>query len=474
MQTHRCDSLLLIIFCCLAALPGLAVYPNAPITDITLYADVQATNLYRLTNGVYRHDFWAPGPASPAKPHWLAARIHSKHDRITVTLDAPDAGSISSIGDSSFNSYRIEVSDNSTDGRDGTWQPVVTNAANPFVAMGHVIPFAGRSWVKIVFTGANSWPNTGLEELHLYDSSLEADDSWYVIGDSITYYGYSWVGRGGLVGDMPVACYYPGQVHARDARYTPAMYAVGFPGSASSGLWNGGWRDGVFDSFPCARYVCLAFGMNDCWQMAGTNEYMQCVQSMIDRIKQHGQVPILFRTIQPTDSPEHDRRVQQFNQALAALEAKNHLTPGPDYYAAFTNAGGKFSADGVHPNSAGVQAMHACWAQTMLSNVYSGAWVGSLRISNATARVVAKRGGQWQISAQADVACVAGTVTNVMLDARALGAGTVPMNGAGATRSATFTTKKMRVPYGEYIVIAVSADNGDRSSVTLPTPIPEG
>lgn len=92
---------------------------------------------------------------------------------------------------------------------------------------------------------------------------------------------------------------------------------------------------------------------------------------MIDAVLKAGKVPVLPKIPSSTNKDVGDN-VGYYNAVVDKLyeEYGDKLVHGPDFDDFFSKNTWGLSADGVHPNSEGYEAMKKLWAETMYENVY--------------------------------------------------------------------------------------------------------
>jgi lysophospholipase L1-like esterase len=119
--------------------------------------------------------------------------------------------------------------------------------------------------------------------------------------------------------------------------------------------------DGVLAEHPGARFVGLAFGTNDVWGRMTVEQFRANMQTLIDRVRAAGRMPVLA-TI--PYSPESElAALPAYNQVIRDLETSNGLPPGPDLYALTLANESLIMPDGVHMTPVGSQAIQRAWAE---------------------------------------------------------------------------------------------------------------
>jgi lysophospholipase L1-like esterase len=267
--------------------------------------------------------------------------------------------------------YHIDVSADSTDGVDGTWEQVVDVTANPVNNRGHSFAFSGKSWLRFVVTaapagsmGANGQPGVVIDELSLYDLSSTptgpAPDSWFFFGDSITQLAYR-----RDIGSMNM---FDAQVAATHGAYFPAMLNGGVGGDdlvkALARI------DQALELNPDFKYFAIAFGTNDAWgnQSPVAKNFEAQLRQLITKVEAAGRVPVLARI--PSSTHEENgapafTTLPEFNAIIDKLQAELGLPAGPDMFQVIADTAASLGEDGVHPVATGYIAMNRAWASAV-------------------------------------------------------------------------------------------------------------
>src|SRR5262245_31867887 len=152
-----------------------------------------------VVDGTYHGGAWSAGRPTPAAPAWVAIQVGAGPTRLLVVWD--DGGTYNYEDMPGTNvyglpaAYRVEVSNDSSNGQDGTWANVVTVPSNTVRTRAHAIDFTGQSWVKLTLTGTPAAAPNGVAigEIDVHDISGQSgipEDTWLFMGDSITAFAY--------------------------------------------------------------------------------------------------------------------------------------------------------------------------------------------------------------------------------------------------------------------------------------------
>jgi lysophospholipase L1-like esterase len=254
-------------------------------------------------------------------------------------------------------SYTIATSADSTNGRDGTWREAVRVTGNTARTREHRFPFAGARWVRMTVTNAVAGPlgNTFvIDEIELHDASNGIDDSVFFLGDSITSATFA-----RCPANQPS---FAELVH----RSTPERFPAMIDGGVDS--VNSGYGVSVIQDWlalnPDFHIWAIGYGTNDAWQKVPPAIFEAHLQSMVERIKAAGRVPIIARIPFAAKGPT-DADVRALNGVIDLVTARNGLLPGPDLYAWFSSHPDELSRDGVHPSDAGTRSINRLWYEAL-------------------------------------------------------------------------------------------------------------
>jgi len=148
------------------------------------------TNHAKAIDNGYGYDVVDPGALLITAGDWIALNLGSGPSQILVGLSADDQGGVSgSYVVNAFEAYRLQVSNNSTNGADGTWTTLVTVTGNPIFCREHKLAFTGYSWLKVIF---DTTTGGQFDELDVWDASTTSDNTFAFVGDSITVRSLAW------------------------------------------------------------------------------------------------------------------------------------------------------------------------------------------------------------------------------------------------------------------------------------------
>ncbi|HSN14734.1 MAG TPA: GDSL-type esterase/lipase family protein [Anaeromyxobacteraceae bacterium] len=305
-----------------------------------------------LVDGVYRTGpKWGGGRPSPDRPAWAAIEIGRGPTRLLLSWTSSGNHDYWDQFYGAPVDYRIEVSGDSTNGRDGTWRTVVDVKDNPAHGRAHSFPFDGMRWVRMSVTRlpekVNFW-GLFLDEIDVHDLSDGGNDVWAFLGDSITC---ETADRG-----TPRRPAFQDQIAARHPGYRPATINVGlaryktFEALAKI--------DQLLALNPDAHVWAILIGAND-----GTPEMVRdSLGPLIDRIKAAGRIPVVARIMFQTKyGPDY---AAGKNVMLDAVVRAKGLAPGPDLYGWF-KAHPERLRDGLHPDDAGTIEVNRMWAEAV-------------------------------------------------------------------------------------------------------------
>jgi len=339
---------------------GLAPVPNPIVSRFKpVFASPSDVAGY-LTDGRYSDGhFWLGGRPSVANPSWAAIKIGTGYSKVLLSWTASASFNYDETDFGSPDSYDIQVSGDSTNGADGSWATVASASNVQVRTRAHSFDFTGKSWVKMVIksTPANSQTGVQIDEIDVHDLSAGGNDTWFFFGDSITAL---WADRS----DDPAATHQPSFAalvnHSGPAHF-PAMIDGGHGGEVVSGALAN------LDTFlawnPDYHYWGISFGMNDSSSNnQDTASFRTGLQSMIDRLKAAGKVPVLARIPYAKDGAHNF--IPQYNAVIDDLTVQNGLLPGPDSYAYFIAHQTEYM-DLIHPNDTGCRSWNRLWYLAM-------------------------------------------------------------------------------------------------------------
>lgn len=301
--------------------------------------------------------FWQLDPSK--LPGWCALNIGKGPKQLLFawysdySFDYLDDTSLAPRG------YTIAVSSNSSNGQDGTWQTVLTVTDNQARAREHLIPFAGKSWVKMTVTAGEphaSQPEIRIDELQAFDASALGQQTYVFSGDSITAMGYN-----RFAGNLPA---FADLVHTCFPTHDALTLDEGFGGWTSDGAAQniGAW----LTLNPDMHEWLVEWGTNDALNNVAPATFRANVQAVVTAIMQVGGVPILAHIPYSAQTlPGLDSEIQSLNAVIDDVANTNGLTKGPDLYTLFKDHPSYLGPDGLHPSAAGAAAMNAAWYQVL-------------------------------------------------------------------------------------------------------------
>lgn len=369
MPAHRPGVIIAIVLACaqrVESAPGASTSTRTHLSP-GKRAFASEGNAALLTDGAYRSpNAWSfdPSHCTPASPCWAAVHVGRGATKLLVDWSYQDGGGnfdTQAWGGQTIRAYSIAVSDDSTNGRDGTWtlardarsgMPLVVSG-NTLVQRSHVIEFARSSWVKIAITSSSA---NEIDEIDLWDAS-SFEDSFFFHGDSITVRCASLRGTAPGWGEQPS---FQATMHDAQPDRFPLQVGAGIvsygASQASSAI------AGYTSLFAPVRYWFLAMGTNDL--CGGAAAYVVAAQAWIDAVKTAGGIPILVHPIWANDNTSYcSSNGASFNAAIDLLVARNKLRPAVPLYEATFGHSEYFDAGDVHPNAAGCAAWNRTFAK---------------------------------------------------------------------------------------------------------------
>jgi lysophospholipase L1-like esterase len=301
----------------------------------------------------------ADAAAAPPSPPWIAAQVAAGPTRLLLMWSDPGFSDYTNLTDgNSPTAYRIEVSGDSTNGSDGTWDKVVEVTDNPVRNRAHSFPFVGKSWVRFVVTApAPGRADVRIDEIELHDLTSSGDgrpsDTWFFMGDSITAGAFKRNLRGPF--DQLIHAAHPGQA--------PIMLNGGIGGELSAmGLQH---IDLWLTLNPDFTHFAILYGTNDSWgdKDAASSGMQANMEMIVQKVLAAGRVPILGRI--PYATMAH-ATVPSFNAIIDQISTNDGLPCGPDFYGWFETHPTQLGSDGVHPNDIGYISMNQLWADVAM------------------------------------------------------------------------------------------------------------
>ncbi len=353
-------------------LPGRVQRPNL-IVSRSATAFSSPANGAAVIDGQYHNGGWSAGSPSDAAPSWVALRLAAGPTRLLLSWDDGGTYNYQDLpGTMVYGlpaAYHVDVSADSTDGVDGTWEAVATVADNSVRTRAHAFDFTGKSWVKLVITAPPPAAPNGVSigEIDVHDISATGsglpEDTWFFMGDSITAFAYD---RAGV--HQPS---FAAGVNSAVSAFYPAMINGGIGGETSAGALLR--LPDTLSRNPDYRFFILGYGTNDAANsQIPVAQFKANLQSMVDLVKAAGREPIIPH-IPPSADGSH-AAIPDYNTAIDELTAANDLVVGADLYAYFNSdtalftcppCGGTRMTDNLHPNDTGLAGMNRAWSEAM-------------------------------------------------------------------------------------------------------------
>lgn len=259
--------------------------------------------------------------------------------------------------------YYIEVSPS---GADGSWTKVVEVTGAPddttYRSREHSFDFSGMSYVRMTLTKLVSNqgnPDSQIGEIEIHDISEGSEDTWAVVGlgqSRDTYHGHTGM--------------FPELIHGDHAAYYPALVDLAEAGGQAQDLVTS--IDDLIALNPDFHFWILAYGEGDAENNRSPEEtdFKASMQTVIDKLKAAGKVPLL-PTIEKTTDSNHTT-IGDFNTVIAQLVAENDLPPAADLWTLFSTkpdllctSGCESGHDGIDFSDDGVTAVNQLWATTL-------------------------------------------------------------------------------------------------------------
>jgi len=337
------------------AAPAITLLPNPLLSrgrPVAGWAPARFNRPERAVDGDYRSS-WDVGRPTAAEPAWIAIDVGKGPTRVLLAWSANGSPDYEETDYGSPGSYRIEVSGDSTDGKNGAWTTVTTVARVTTHGAAHAFDFAGKRWVKMVVTGVPAESPNGVQisEIDVHDASSGASDTWFFMGDSITALAFGRAQQPSFA-----TC-----VHDRHASFFPVMLDGGIGGTTSR---DGAARvDDWIAENPDARFWAIGYGSNDsAGHATDASSFRNDMRKIVSRLRAAGRVPILASIPYSTDG-QHEG-IPSFNRAIEEIRSESSLPAGPDLYAWFFAHPNELR-DGLHPNERGVDSMNRLWADAV-------------------------------------------------------------------------------------------------------------
>lgn len=219
----------------------------------------------------------------------------------------------------------------------------VTNSS-PYHSRQHLIDMTGNNWVRINVTGitGSAGNNNVSLNMDVHDAHAGTQDSWLVLGDSITQRGFMHDEQGGIGSILPqqIATLFPA--------YFPVWECGGMGG------WTAADAQTNFATFLAlfpGKFIMLNFGTNDA-NLGGTfvTNFQSNMQSMITSALAAGKTVVIPTIPWINTTAQAQANVLTLNGQIATLIASNPgCIAGPDLYTFFSTHQSDISGDGIHP-----------------------------------------------------------------------------------------------------------------------------
>ncbi len=308
--------------------------------------------------------------APAGQPVWLALRLPAGPEAALLTFE-PLGGK---------GRLTVQASDDSTDGRDGAWQPLAEREAvpNDGVLQKCEFPPRGRPrWVRLTLAPTEDPPKPlALRDLGLYTLDPGgANDYWVSTGASIQRQSVRHTAFKALV-------------RARFG-YDPVLFNTAVGGWTTADLRRELPR--ILADHPHARYVTIHIGGNNVSQRrpwpGGADAMRDDLVAILGMVRDAGKVPIVarlsyraYRGEKPVPPEEngsgpyltaiHDPLIRQYCPAFYDEAAARGVV---DPYTWFRDHPDELAGDGIHVNPKGEASWNRLWAEQAGPVVYGAA-----------------------------------------------------------------------------------------------------
>lgn len=320
--------------------------------DATIVASDGVEGAEVLVDGNYK----TSSATFSAADEWVAIEVEGEPSALLLYWSEPGYGEYDAVAAGPVN-YRIEVSGDSTDGSDGSWEEVHAISDNGVRNRAHSFDFEGMSWVRFVVGDMMEGDQVRLDEIELHDiSNMSGDrpqDTWLMFGDSIA--------KDAFHKQRNVNNFYR-LVAAEHEGFSPTVVNASIGGGTLDDAL--ARLDETLEWNPDMQYVGVAYGTNDSWGNApGPVRFEEKLRQLVDNILEAGRTPVLARI--PHGSEFHDN-VPEFNVIIDAVQAEYDLPCGPDLFTwFFEHEDVGLGNDGVHPSGAGYLVINELWAEAV-------------------------------------------------------------------------------------------------------------
>jgi acyl-CoA thioesterase I len=240
--------------------------------------------------------------------------------------------------------YALEANDGPGGGTppDTGWRELVSNKANRYCGLQHLVDLKGANWVRMSVTETSGDSAGPAFDFDVQSAATGACDSWLFMGDSITYMSLT-----------HAFCDLPGLVRAAKPSYWPAVLDAALGGTNTGTAMD--VIDDTMKDFP-GRFVVLAYGTND-----GAMGLQ--MEGLVQKVIAAGKTPVV--PYMPWSSGDAAKGAA-INQQIEALYAKYpSIVKGPDLFAAFKDRLDLIPMGDVHPNDPGREDLRKQWATAM-------------------------------------------------------------------------------------------------------------
>lgn len=314
-----------------------------------------------LVDGAYR----SPNAWTFRAPAWGAVHVGEGPSTLLVDWSFQDGegGFDTKVwGGSTIGSYVLEVSADSTNGSNGSWQVAkdartgadVRVTGNTLIQRTHLVRFTGFGWIKLRIEASSAG---SIDELDVWDASAGHAGTFFFHGDSITQRCGNMRGSAASYEQRPS---FQSALESTHSGFYPLQVGGGIVGQSAADAVSAIPR--YLAAFEPVRYWFLTMGTNDL--CAGATTYATRAQSWIDAVKAAGHVPILVHPIWGNDVTSYcSKNGPAFNAAVDALVQKNGLLPPVPLYEATVGRADYFGEDDVHPSPTGCHAWNETFAR---------------------------------------------------------------------------------------------------------------
>ena len=332
--------------------------------DATVAASENVTSPESAVNGLFHSGGSASfGTPTEDAPEWISIEVGGGYTRLLVLW--ADAGWTEynvATGGAPLD-YSILVSEDSTDGTDGTWEEAVAVTDNAVRTRSNSIDVSDAvTWVRMQVAAGQPDGDAMLEvildEISIFDISASdggmIDDGWLVLGDSITKMSMETATESRM--DSVIADSVDG--------FTPVLLPAAIGGTfATTAIDN---YDEWMEINPNFKHVTLAYGTNDLWGKSSLpSSYETNMRTLIERLLEDGRVPHIPSI--PYAPEDTHSTLPEANAMLQGLIEEYKLPCGPDLYTFFKKNQDIIDPNdtsGVHPGSRGKMEINRLWAES--------------------------------------------------------------------------------------------------------------